>query len=134
MRYSTESKYWKHVKGHAFLSFARKLDNKYGKKLMVTATKTGIVAAKTASKRDVEKTAEVTEGLVGNKIADKIKSAGKSKEDDKKIRRNFHSTRKKTTHNWWIEIVLAPYTNVIPKTCKFAWYDFWWQKFTEIYY
>ena len=64
---------------------------------MVTATKTGIVAAKTASKRDVEKTAEVTGGLVGNKIADKIKSAGKSKEDDKKIRRNFHSTRKKTT-------------------------------------
>ena len=66
---------------------------------MVTATKTGIVAAKTASKRDVEKTAEVTGGLVGNKIADKIESAGKSKEDDKKIRRNFHSTRKKTTHN-----------------------------------
>ena len=71
----------------------------FARKLMVTATKTGIVAAKTASKRDVEKTAEVTEGLVGNKIADKIKSAGKSKEDDKKIRRNFHSTRKKTTHN-----------------------------------
>ena len=98
MRYSTEPKYRKHVKGYAFLSFARKLDNKYGKKLMVTATKTGIVAAKT-SKRDVEKTAEVTGGLVGNKTTEKIKSAGKSKEDDKKIGRNFHSTRKKTTHN-----------------------------------
>ena len=42
------------------------------KKLMDTATKTGINAAKTASKRVVQKTAEVTGDLIGNKIADKI--------------------------------------------------------------
>ena len=36
--------------------------------------------AKTASKRVVQKTAEATEDLIGNKIADKITSVGKSKE------------------------------------------------------
>ena len=50
------------------------------KKLMDTATKTGIDAAKTASKRIVQKTAEATGDLIGNKIVDKITSVGKSKE------------------------------------------------------
>ena len=49
MRYSTESKYRKYVKGYGFLSFARTFGNRYGKKLMDTATKTGIDASKTAS-------------------------------------------------------------------------------------
>ena len=47
------------------------------KKLMDTATKTGIDAAKTASKKVVLKTAEATGDLIGNKIADKIISEGK---------------------------------------------------------
>ena len=50
---------------------------------MDTATKTGIDAAKTASKRVVQKTAEATGDLIGNKIADKITSIGKSKEKQK---------------------------------------------------
>ena len=83
MRYSTEPKFRKYVKGYGFLSFARKFGDKYGKKLMDTATKTGIDAAKTASKRVVQLTAEATEGLIGNKIADKITLGGKSKKDDK---------------------------------------------------
>ena len=53
MRYSTEPKYIKYVKGYDFLSFARKFGDKYSKKLMNTATKTGIHAAKRASKRVV---------------------------------------------------------------------------------
>ena len=57
MRYLTESKYRKYVKGYNFLSFARKCGDKYGEKLMNTATKLGIDAAKTASKRVVQKTA-----------------------------------------------------------------------------
>ena len=80
MRYSTEPKYRKYVKGYSFLSFARKIGNKYGKKLIDTATKSGIDAAKTASKRVVQKTAEATGDLIGNKIADKINSVGKLKE------------------------------------------------------
>ena len=50
---------------------------------MDTATKTGIDAAKTASKRVIKKTAEATGDLNGNKIADKITSVGKSKEKEK---------------------------------------------------
>ena len=46
MRYSTEPRFRKYVKGYGFLSFARKFGNKYGKKLMDTATKTGIDSAK----------------------------------------------------------------------------------------
>ena len=83
MRYSTEPKFRKYVKGYSFLSFARKLGDKYGKKLIDTATKTGIDAAKTASKRVVQKTAEATGDLIGNKIADKISSIGKTKEKEK---------------------------------------------------
>ena len=62
------------------MSFARKLNNKYGKKLIDTATKTGIDATKNASKRVVQKTAEATGDLIGNKIADQITSIGKPKE------------------------------------------------------
>ena len=84
MRYSTETKYRKYVKGYGFLSFARTFCDKYGKKLMDTATKIGIDAAKTASKRVVQKTAEATGDLIGNKIADKVTLLGKSKEKTKK--------------------------------------------------
>ena len=47
---------------------------------MDTATKTEIDAAKTPSTRVVQKTAEATRDLTGNKIADKITSMGKPKE------------------------------------------------------
>ena len=50
---------------------------------MDTATKTGIDAAKTSCKRAVQKTAESTGDLIGNKIADKITSIGKPKEKEK---------------------------------------------------
>ena len=71
MRYSTEPKYRKYVKGYGFSSFARKL--------MDTATKTGMDVPKTASKRVVLKTAEATSDLIRNKIADKITSLSKTK-------------------------------------------------------
>ena len=51
VRYLTEPRFRKYVKEYGFLSFARKFGDKYGKKLMDTATKTGMDAAKTASKR-----------------------------------------------------------------------------------
>ena len=52
MRYSTESRFRKYVKGYGLLSFARKCGKKYGKKLMDTTTKTGIDAAKIPSKKN----------------------------------------------------------------------------------
>ena len=51
---------------------------------MDTATKTGIDSSKTASISVVQKTSEVTGDLIGNKIADKITSAGKSKSKEDK--------------------------------------------------
>ena len=86
MRYSLEPNYRKYVKGYGFLSFARKFGDKYAKKLMDTATKTGIDDAKTASKRVVQKTAEATGDLIGNKIADEITSVGKSKSNKKRMK------------------------------------------------
>ena len=87
MRYSTEPKYRKYVKGYGFLSFARKFGDKYGKKLMDTATKTGIDAAKTASKRAVQTNAEATRDLIGNKTANKITSLRKTKSKEKQNQR-----------------------------------------------
>ena len=45
---------------------------------MDTATKTGINATKTTSKWVVQKSAEATGDLTGNKIADKITSLSKT--------------------------------------------------------
>ena len=83
MRYSTQPKFRKHIKGYGFLSFARKSGNEYGKKLIDTTAKTRIDAAKTTSKRVVQKTAEATGDLIGNKKADKITSLGKTKSKEK---------------------------------------------------
>ena len=47
MRYSTEPRFKKYVKGYGFLSFARKFGDNHGKKLMDTATKTEMDASKT---------------------------------------------------------------------------------------
>ena len=99
MRHSLEPEYRKYVKGYGFLLFARNFGNKYGKKLMNTAIKTGTnfnsrygkkltdTVIKTgkdfatiADKKIVHKSAEATGDLVGNKIADKITSMGRSKE------------------------------------------------------
>ena len=79
MRYSAQPKFRKYVKGYGFLSIARKFGEKYCKKLMDTATKRRIAAAKTASKRVVQKTVESTGDLIGNKIPDQITSLGKTK-------------------------------------------------------
>ena len=57
MRYPTEQRFRKYGEEYGLLSFARKFDNKYGKKLMDTTTKTGIDAEKTVSKWVVQKTA-----------------------------------------------------------------------------
>ena len=79
--YSIEPRTRKYVKGYGFLSFARNLSNKYGKQLLGTATKAGLYALKTASKKVVHEAAEARGELKGNKIADKIvKPKGKTRE------------------------------------------------------
>ena len=107
MRYLLEPNYRKYVQGYGFLSFARKFHmekkyiwkkNTYGKKLMDTATKTGLDAAKTSG-RVVRKAADTTGDLIGNKIADKITSVGKSENKQKE---------KKNETNEVAEIYILP--------------------------
>ena len=81
MRYSIEPRDRIYVKGYGFLSFAKNmgksLSNKYGQKLIDSATKSTTDAIKTASKMVIQKTAEATGDLTGNKIVDKITSVSK---------------------------------------------------------
>ena len=83
MRYSIEPRGRVYVKGHGFMSFARSMSNKCGKKLVDTAKKSATDAIKTASKRAIQKIAEATGDLVGNTISDKITSV--SKKSNKKL-------------------------------------------------
>ena len=75
MRYSIEPKNRIYVKGYGFLSFAKNmgksLRNKYGQKILDRAKKSTTEAIKTASKRAIQKTAEVTGDSIGKKITDK---------------------------------------------------------------
>ena len=73
MRYSIEPRDRIYVKGYGFISFARSMSNKYGKKLVDTAKQ---------SATDAIKTAEAMGDLIGNKIADKITSISKKKSDN----------------------------------------------------
>ena len=82
MRYSIEPRDRIYVKGYGFLFFAKNmskiLSNKYGYKLLDSAKKSTTDAIKTASKREIQKTAEATGELIGNKIADKRTSVSKN--------------------------------------------------------
>ena len=104
MRYSLQSTYRRYVKGYGVLSFARKFGNKYGKKLANTETKAGTSKygkkikdttkkqgsefAKIAGKKIVQRSAEATGDLIGNKVADKITSLGTSENKEKQNETN----------------------------------------------
>ena len=81
MRYSIEPRDRIYVKRYRFSSFAKNmcksLSNKYGQKLLDNAKKPTTDAIKTTSKRAIQKSAEATGDLIGNKIADKITSVSK---------------------------------------------------------
>ena len=75
------------------MSFAKKFGDRYGKTSMNTATKTvknaGMDATITASKRIVQKIAEATLDLIGNKIT----SAGKSKSKKSEQNNELYETQ-----------------------------------------
>ena len=83
MRYSIKPRDRRYVKGYGSLSFAKNmgknLSNKHGQKLLDSAKKSTTDAIKTASERAIQKTAEATGALIGNKIADNITSVSKKK-------------------------------------------------------
>ena len=88
MRYLLQPRKRKYVEGYGFLPYARKFGDKNGKKLIDTATKLGIDAAKNASKRIVQKAGEATRDLIGNNIANKITSVCKTKNKEKENEAN----------------------------------------------
>ena len=86
------------------MSFAKNIgknsSNKYSEKIINTTKRSATDAIKKASQRAIQKTAEATDDLVGNKILDKVTSTSKksSKElptidEDAEL-----STRKKHTY------------------------------------
>ena len=58
------------------------MSNKYSQKLVDTVKKSATDAIKTLSKRAIQKSAEATADLFGNKIADKITSASKKSHNE----------------------------------------------------
>ena len=95
-----------YVKGYGFLYFAKNmgknLSNKYGQKLFDSAKKSATDTIKTASKREIQKTAEVTGDLIGNKIADKITSVSqKSTKESYNNNDKIEEDMEITTHTNW---------------------------------
>ena len=89
MRYSLELHYKRCVEGQGFMSFARNIgnkygkkifDKKYGKKMLDYSLSAGKDFAKIAGKKVLTKSAEATGDLIGNKIADRITKSARNKE------------------------------------------------------
>ena len=105
MRYSLESSYRRYVQGQAFMSFAKNIGNKYGRKIFDKSIDAGkkmsnkcgrkildksMDAGKhfgeIAGKQVLGKSAEATGDMIGNKIADRITKSSRNKaqkEDDR---------------------------------------------------
>ena len=64
----------------------KSLSNKYGQKRLDSAKKSTTDVIKTTSKRAIQKTAEATGDLIGNKIADKITNV--SRKSAKELQNN----------------------------------------------
>ena len=98
MRYSLEPSYRKYVQGQGFISFAKNVGNKYGRKifdksidvikkygkkygnkLLDNSISAGKDFAKIAGKKVLTKSAEATGDLIGNKIADRITKVSRNK-------------------------------------------------------
>ena len=73
-----------YVKGYGFLSFAENMSKKDSQKLLNSAKKSTTDAIKIASKRAIQKIAEATGDLIGNKTEDEMTSISKSPKE-------FHS-------------------------------------------
>ena len=110
MRYSLEPHYRRYVQGQGFMSFARNIGNKYGrkifdkrldvgksmkekygKKILDNSLSAGKDFAKIAGKKVLTKSAEASGDMIGNKIADTITKSTRNKtqkEDDRIMEEN----------------------------------------------
>ena len=104
MRYSLEPSYRKYVHGYGFMSFAKNIRNKYGrkifdksidvgksmkkkcgKKILDKSMDAGKDFAKIAGKKVLTKSAEATGDLIGNKIANRITKSTRNKAQKEEI-------------------------------------------------
>ena len=106
MRYSLEPRYRKYVQGQGFMSFAKKIrnkygrkisdksidvgknmSNKYGRKILDKSIDAGKDFAKITGKKVLHKSAETTGEMIGNKVADRItrSSRNKAQKEDERI-------------------------------------------------
>ena len=106
MRYSLEPSYRIYVQGQGFMSFAKNIGNKYGRKifdksidvgkkygkkygnkLLDNSISAGKDFAKIAGKKVLTKSAEATGDMIGNKIADRItkNTRNKNQKEDYRI-------------------------------------------------
>ena len=120
MRYSLEPSYRKYVQGQGFMSFAKNIGNKYGKKIFDKSINFGksmkkkygkkildkslsagkdlsLTAAKIAGKKVLTKSAEATGDMIGNKIADRITKSSRNK-DQKEDDRIMEETQQLITY------------------------------------
>ena len=94
MRYSLEPSYRKYVQGQGFMSFAKNVGNKYGRKIfdksIDVSNKYGRKILdksmdaskdfpKIAGKKLLHKSAEATGEMTGNKVADRITKSSRNK-------------------------------------------------------
>ena len=99
MRYSLEPRYRRYGQGQGFMSFARNIGNKYGKKIfdksidvgksmkkkygkkvLDNSISAGKDFAKIAGKKVLIKSVEATGDMTGNKLADRITKSTRNKE------------------------------------------------------
>ena len=101
MRYSLEPNYGKYVQGQGFMSFAKNIgnkygrkifdksidvSNKYGKKILYKSMDASKDFAKITGKKVLHKNAEASVEVIGNKVADRITKSSRNKaqkEDDR---------------------------------------------------
>ena len=76
----------------------KSLNSKYGQKLLDRAKKSTADAIEIPSKRVIQKTAEATSDLIGNKIADKIASVLKKSNNNKKKKKKKKNDVELTAH------------------------------------
>ena len=78
MRYSIEPREQKSIQEYEFLLFAKIFSDRYDRNPSTEAANNIVIdAAKSASKRLIQKTEEATGDMIGNTIVNKITSAGK---------------------------------------------------------
>ena len=74
-------------------SIVKNLSNRYRQKLLDSAKKSTMEAIKTASKRAIQRPAEATGNLIGNKIADNLVLSVSTELHSKKSLKNYKMTK-----------------------------------------